>query len=282
MFLLTFSHTMARSLSCALLVAVNKKWLAYYTGSLVILYNLYKLCRRDFRYGTNLSRGVSEVFSVIIRFAEIVMVDFTAFMQARHPAQVGGLYWTASMVMAQIGCFACGWMYLTYFEEEEETDEKEGLEGIKEGRKIADATVWFTLLVFSGLFVTGLTAFLLMMQPGFAGTFFSTDTFSVFLENYFTGVADNDDASKSGIFGKHPVYREHFEGEIKAWALGNWERWEREQPAWFTDAWIDKVPDDCVPLEFCVRYKKTKGRVVDKRRGSVSLREMMGGGAEAK
>lgn len=41
------------------------------------------------------------------------------------------------------------------------------------------------------------------------------------------------------------------------------------------------MPNEFVPYEWCVKYKKTKGRVDDnklkRRRGSVSVRELMGG-----
>ena len=49
----------------------------------------------------------------------------------------------------------------------------------------------------------------------------------------------------------------------------------------FTDAWIDSVPNDCIPFKFCVHYKRTKGRR-EKRRASVSIKEMVGGEAETR
>lgn len=71
---------------------------------------------------------------------------------------------------------------------------------------------------------------------------------------------------------------------MKTWTLSSWQRWEEKKPTWITDGWIDGVPNEFIPFEFCVKYKMTKGRVDDAqlklRRGSVAARELVGGGEE--
>lgn len=71
---------------------------------------------------------------------------------------------------------------------------------------------------------------------------------------------------------------------MKPWTLKNWVRWEEEKPVWFTDHWIDCVSNEHMPYDWRVKYKKTKGRVDDdklrRRRGSVSVRESLGGKEE--
>ena len=37
--------------------------------------------------------------------------------------------------------------------------------------------------------------------------------------------------------------------EVKKWVIENWWKWKEEQPTWFTDNWIAKVPDDMIPTE---------------------------------
>ncbi|GMH98452.1 hypothetical protein TrVE_jg6062 [Triparma verrucosa] len=68
------------------------------------------------------------------------------------------------------------------------------------------------------------------------------------------------------------------------WTLKNWDRWEEEKPAWFTDTWIDNVPNNYIPYDWRVKYNKTKGRVDDpkqRRRSSVQqVKMLMGGEAE--
>lgn len=68
---------------------------------------------------------------------------------------------------------------------------------------------------------------------------------------------------------------------LKPWTLKNWERSEEEKPVWFTDTWIECVPNEYIPYEWRVKYKKTKGRVDDdklRRRRRTSVRELLGGG----
>jgi hypothetical protein len=271
MFMFTTAHTLARSFSCALLAVVSKKFIAIYLVGDMLIYVLYKLLRGDLRYGPNLSKVLSALGTAVIRFTDKLLVDFTAMMQIRHPGQAGGLYWTASLIMSQLGCFACGWVYLTYFENEE---------GGKK-TKLAPRVVWSIIGSLCGVFVICWTAFLLVMNREFMGTFFSNITYASYLQKWFTGIPDGDDEQKSAIFKKHPICRRMVEGDARAWTLANWEKWEAKKPAWFTDAWIDSVPNDCIPFNYCVKYKKTKGRH-DKRRASVSVKEMLGGKGEAR
>jgi hypothetical protein len=271
MFSFTFAHTLARAFSCALLAAVNKRWLMCWLTGDMLVYFLYKFARGDLRYGTNASDGLSATFSTIARFGEKVLVDNTALMQVRHPGQIGGLFWTASLIMSQISCFVCGWLYLMNYKNKE---------GEKE-TKLSENVVWGSIGLLFALFVVGWIVFLLVMNREFLDTFFSTDTYASYLKKWFAGIPDSDDEMKSTIFSKHPSHRKKMEGEIKAWTLANWERWDKEKPKFFTDAWIDSVPNDCIPFKFCVQYKKTKGRR-EKRRASVSIKEMLGGEAEVR
>jgi hypothetical protein len=270
MFLLTFAHTLARSFSCALLAIVNKTWLAMYVSGGVLVYCLYKLSRGDLRYSTNLSPAASVMTTFLMRLADKVIIDFTATAQFRHPGQAGGVAFTGILIESQVGCYFCGWLYLTHF---------------RGSNKLDDTVVWSCIGALSGLFLLGLAVFLLVANKEFLGSFFSTDTAATFYEKWFEGVPDGDDETKSSIFSTHPVFRTKVEIKIAAWTKANWERWEREQPAWFTDAWIESVPNHCIPYKYCVKYKKTKGRrESDARRGSVSVKELIGlkGAAETR
>lgn len=66
---------------------------------------------------------------------------------------------------------------------------------------------------------------------------------------------------------------------MKKWTLENRTRWEEEKPNWFTDTCIDGVPNDFIPFEFRVKYKKTKGRVDDdklRQRRRSSMKALIG------
>lgn len=67
---------------------------------------------------------------------------------------------------------------------------------------------------------------------------------------------------------------------LKSWSFKNWDRWEEEKPEWFSDAWIESCPNEYIPYEWRVKYKKTKGRDHDpqqRRRSSIKqLKNLLG------
>jgi hypothetical protein len=202
------------------------------------------------------------MMTFLMRLGDKIMTDFTALGQLRHPGQAGGVAYIGILVESQVGCYVCGWLYLTYY---------------KGTNKLDDRLVWSCIGALSGLFLLGLVVFLLVANKEFLGSFFSTDTAATYYEKWFEGIPDGDDEAMSDVFTTHPVYRTRFEHKISAWTKANWKRWEQEQPAWFTDAWIESVPNHCIPYKYCVKYRKTKGRrESDARRGSVSVKELIG------
>ena len=117
-------------------------------------------------------------------------------------------------------------------------------------------------------------------------TFIGGDTAATFNRKVFLALRDDHEKEKSLFFDCHPDVCRLFKDELKQWTMSNWKIFEDTKPEWFTDGWIDKVPNDYMPFEFRVKYKKTMGRVDDpknmERRGSVSVRELLGGEPEAR
>jgi hypothetical protein len=266
MFIFTTAHTLARAFSCSLLAIVNRSWLLRYLVLDFFLFCAIKWVRSDLRYGVNATGVTSYVLTFFIRFADKFMTDFVALMQVRHPGECGGLLWTLCLVWSQISCVACGWIYLKY---------------APEALRMDAWTVWGLIGSLIVVFLIGAGSFLYVCNREFIQSFFSTDTYATYNRKWFTGIDKSDEAQRSKIFDVHPDYRCEIEGEIRAWTLANWERWETQKPVWFTENWIESVSNDCIPFKFCVKYRKTKGRQ-DVRRGSVSIKEMLGGGPEAR
>jgi hypothetical protein len=237
MLLLTTAHTLSKTFSCALLAAVHKRWLVIYLAVDMFLYFAYKFARGDFIFGINTAGVASYVLSFIIRLGEKVMIDFCAMVQLRHPGQAGGLYWTASLIMAQISCFVCGGLYLKHAED-------------RDGKKLDPFTIYGTIGLLCCLFLTGSIAFLLVCNKDFLSSFFSTDDYSTYTRKWFLGIPEGDDEARAGVFSVHPKYRWKIEAEIKAWTLVNWERFEREKPKFFTNTWIDSVPNGAFHTSF--------------------------------
>ena len=133
-------------------------------------------------------------------------------------------------------------------------------------------------------FVSAVT-FALVIKRKYLHTFYDMDTASTYNRKSFLHLREDQDLERSNLLKIHPyVYKAWGEELLKPWTLKNWSRWEEEKPAWFTDAWIESVPNDYIPFEWCVEYKRTKGRVDDsqlkRRRGSISVREIVGGKEE--
>jgi hypothetical protein len=59
--------------------------------------------------------------------------------------------------------------------------------------------------------------------------------------------AEGDDEGRFKIFQSNRWLWEGIRGEVKAWSLANYGRWNAEQPAWLTPGLLAKIPDDFVP-----------------------------------
>lgn len=136
-------------------------------------------------------------------------------------------------------------------------------------------TVWF----ISGL------SFAVVIKREYLRSFYTLDTTWDYCKNTFLHLREDREEERAALFNDHPDTQKGWGDEIlQPWTLSNWERWEKEKPAWFTDAWIGCVPNEYIPYEWRVKYKKTKGRVDDadlkRQRGSISMKELLGGTEE--
>jgi hypothetical protein len=91
------------------------------------------------------------------------------------------------------------------------------------------------------------------------------------LISYF--LKGKDDAEKVLVFTVHQRNWEAIEGDLKEWLEANWDRWEEEQPDWFTDAWKSQLPDELLSAVELRRQKMVGGG--QRRRSSLS--ELIGG-----
>ena len=116
--------------------------------------------------------------------------------------------------------------------------EEENKEVMKEGY------AWMMVGGLSGGLICFEAAFLLHMKPGFWGTFFSTQTGYQYVQSKFLREGDEN---KKAVFKYNKKLWLSIRGDVKAWTLENWERWEEEKPAFFNDAWKAQVDDDMIP-----------------------------------
>ncbi|GMI28967.1 hypothetical protein TeGR_g4898 [Tetraparma gracilis] len=83
---------------------------------------------------------------------------------------------------------------------------------------------------------------------------------------------------KGVIFTYHAEKWSAYEGEVRELTTANWARWKEEQPAWFTEEVIQRVPDDFIPVAELAQLNAA-ARGGRRRRSSVGLEALRGGSA---
>jgi len=217
-----------RSLSAAMLMLVQKRYFVLFMAGDVALYLLQKVFRGDFYYWLPVDGALGLIASLVARVMTKTITDFTGLIQFRHPYELGGLYWTGNMVMALLASFASVWIYTT-------SGDKEVTEG----------EAWTMVGCMGGGWVITFGLFLLLMKKGYRRTFFSAKTGKQqAISNY---VDAQDEAVRAAVFSRNEKMWRPIRDEVKGWVLSNWYRWVEEKPSWFTEAWVNKVPDDFIP-----------------------------------
>jgi hypothetical protein len=139
-----------------------------------------------------------------------------------------------------------------------------------DGKVISESVVGTIVGVLGGSLVFFFACFLLLMKREYWGTFFSVQTGYAWVQSKF--IEADGDERKSRIFVFNKKMWLSIRGDVKAWTLENWERWEDEQPEWFNDNFRAAVDDDMIPP---ASLRKLNGG--SKRRRS-SLGDLLGGG----
>jgi len=212
-----------RSFGAAMLLQANKIYLVIYMAGDMALYLGVKVARGDFHYWFPVYGAVGLVVSLLIRVIVKTITDFTGVIQFRHPAEEGGLYWTANMFLALAASFACVW--------------------VGGGGRLE-----FTLVgAASGAWVLVFSLFLSLAKKGFRRTFVSRQRGKDWAMEFF--VKGVDDAQKSEVIGCNEHMWTEIRVDVKEWVRAGWWRWVDEKPDWMTESWIAKVPLDMVAEE---------------------------------
>jgi len=211
-----------RSFSAAMLMLVNKRYIAMYLAGDMALYLLQKMARGDFHYWLPLDGALGLYVSFQMRVIVKVLSDFTGVVHFRGPQELGGVYWTLNMLLTVVASFACVW--------------------IGEGKMMH----WTLVGAVSGAWLLTFGLFLRLTKKEYRRTFVSTQTGK---EQVMDRFKVDDDAIKASVMKKNKQMWRPIRGEVKEWVREGWWRWEAEKPEWFTESWIAKVPPDMIPSE---------------------------------
>ena len=232
---------LVRSLSAAMMLMAKKRYFALLMAGDMALYLLQKVARGDFHYWAPFDGAFGVFLSLLLRVFIKTITDFTGVIHFRHPYELGGLYWTANMFLALLASFVCAWV-------------GEG------GREL-----WTLVVAASGAWVLTFALILMLMKKEYRGTFFSTVRGKDQTMNFF--LKGGDDEMKSEVIVTNEKHWVEIRPLMEEWVKSNWWRWKAEHPAWFTRAWISKVPIEWMPSDEEVAQKKN---IVRRRRNSVS------------
>jgi hypothetical protein len=117
-----------------------------------------------------------------------------------------------------------------------------------------------------------------MVKPEYRHLFYTAETAVQYIRAGYVGA--ESDEMKMEIFAHQEVKWAHYEDEVREFTHSNWARWKEEQPAWFTEEVIQRVPDEFIPLAALAelnaavhggqRRRSSLGLAESVRRGSIS------------
>jgi len=144
-------------------------------------------------------------------------------VQFRHPIDLGGVAFSASMLWAQIMPFVA----LSFYEGEN-----------KEQLKILLMCSFGLWLVLNGLFFYSI-------DRSYITTFFGSETAPQYTVELFR-ISEDDFAKFDAAFSNRRSFINGCEDEVRVWLRENIDRFQLEQPEWWK---IEMVGDEFLPQE---------------------------------
>ncbi|GMI42501.1 hypothetical protein TeGR_g225 [Tetraparma gracilis] len=264
-YLMCALQTLAKTAATALLALTNVSWLVVYFVADHLLLYAYLMVRRDFVWPIlSLPPTFTYVATPVLRSCGKVISDFTGSLNMRLPLMCGGTYWLYNLAASQASVFVCVHLYNEHAVPQVDAS----------GEDVAKATprvLWTAAAGLTTLWVLTYMYFVFRIAvPKYRHTLWSWTSGRRMVIDYFL-LGENDE-KKFSVFGYHRwAWEDAIGKDVKAWTLANWERWNRDEPKWFTAATIAHVPDEFIPP----RFLGGLGEAQRERRGSAagSVRE---------
>jgi len=232
MFLLMIAHVTSTSMGMAFLSTISPSSAYAYMAASMGVYLLYRACRRDLHYWVPIESKTGWIFSILSRVIAKVIADFTGCIHMRHPYELGGLYYSLTLLQAQVESAAFAKLYI---------DANEG-----DADALAAEIVYTVVAAASITWACSYSLFFAHIKEGYAGTFIDTRSSVQFVLDRFNNPKAND-YQKAGVVGTTRSYWRSIEEEVRKFLAEKWTAWEQEKPKWFTKAFIAKIHDDMLP-----------------------------------
>jgi len=224
---------MGKCLQLNVLAQVGGWYLVFTVASFELLvYFIYKAVRRDLRYWPPLPGKYSIFVSWLMRVVVKTVSDFTGFLHARHPYEMGGFYWLLNGVYVQMSLLGAlklkkefGWKI-------------HGNDG-DEFPAFSDECYRDIAYVLLVCWIVSMASIILASEKEFRHTFYSLRTAKQYSFALFNCESDS---IKIRVLSDHRDFYSWYEDKIKEWFLENWDEWMAARPDWLTDEWIATVP----------------------------------------
>jgi hypothetical protein len=248
MYVMAFTHVAGRILAAAMCTAVSGTLTMWTLVGEMGLYFIYKLLRSDFTYWVPAeSPLLTAVISFTTRFIRKILFDFTGILQERHPYEMGGQVFLLATLWSQAFPYVAKDIYYSHFEAEVFNVTLADGTVMEESNMLDEETCSFVLSLLTTVWACAVVTLLRKMDLDLLPSFFTSMTGHEYTVSLFR--ASNSDESKfDAVFGNHDSHTLSIRGEVKTWSLENYERWDREKPAWFNATNIASIPSDMIPI----------------------------------
>ena len=184
-------------------------------------------------------------------------------LQFRNAFDIGGLYFSANLLLSQVSVVACALLYHLYYEDDA-GDAHLNLEnslGATSANSTAEVAAKLTEVQLKGslgslftIFLISFTLFLLKIERKYVWTFVSPETGHGKGKRLFK--SGKNDYERSQIFTNNKRQWASIRPQVAEWLDQNWDRWERDKPDWFNTLFIASVDDDIMPARVLARLKQ--------------------------
>jgi hypothetical protein len=232
---------LSRSFFASMLMLVETRYFIWYSAFDMGIYLLFKMARGDFTYWIPVDGALGFFMSMIVRVGVKTITDYTGIVQFRASGELGGIYWSFSMLTAVAVPFVAEYFL--------------GMASVTVA--MAEGTASRIVGSLSGAWLFFFVLFLFLMNKEYRWTFFSFETGNEWAVSFF--LKGDTDAKRVKPLRLNKNKWKKIRPQMKEFVLDNWERWEGEQPEWFTQVWKASIDDDMLPAAELRKQKLVGG-----------------------
>ena len=207
MFLVKIAHVMSTSMGMTFLFTISPSSAYAYLAASMGVFLLYRACRGDLHYWVPLEGKTGWFVSVLARLNVKIIADFTACIHFRHPKELGGLYYSLTLLQAQVGSAVFAKLYV---------DASDG-----DAEALAAEMIYTVVATASMTWACSYSLFFAHIKKGYAGTFIDTRSAVKYTVDIFNDPKASDQ-QKADVTMNTRVYWRSIEDEVRKFLAEKW------------------------------------------------------------